>query len=130
MERIFHHYTEWEDYKARMYDPPMLAMIETGESKEERLQKAIEILGTPELCEKYMRQVIDEWKLACEQSLTHKNLNRKAWLGWCACCIGAGIKESETKQAWHYLTEEQRVEANEIADRIIKEWEKRYEEVS
>lgn len=50
-------------------------------------------------------------------------MNRIAWLGQCACCLYGGIKQDETKKAWHLLSEEQQQKANEIARKLIEEWE-------
>ena len=42
MERIFHHYSKWEDFHAGMYD-------ESKDGRKERVQKATFILGTPNI---------------------------------------------------------------------------------
>lgn len=80
MKRIYHNYEMWEDYQAGMYNPPVFESIESGITSEERIEKARECLSNYELCNKYMKKVIDTWKYACEQTLTDKSLNRKAWL--------------------------------------------------
>lgn len=115
MERIFHHYNLWEDYHAGMYD-------ECKEGRNERVSKAVEILGTPEICLDAMEKVIAEWKRATEYNLSNAEINRKAWLGQAACCCYAGIHEDETREAWGIMTEAQRVEANNIAAGLIKKW--------
>ena len=115
MERIFHHYNMWEDYHAGMYD-------ESKDGREERVCKAVEILGNPETCREAMKMVIAEWELATEYNLSNAEINRKAWLGQAACCCYAGIHEDETREAWGRMTEAQRVKANAIASEIIKRW--------
>lgn len=115
MERIFHHYTLWEDYHAGMYD-------ESKEGREERVKNAAYILGTPDICEKAMNMVVATWKISTEYNLSNSEINRKAWLGQAACSCFAGIHEDETREAWGIMTEQQRVKANEIASNIIKKW--------
>lgn len=115
MERIFHHYELWEDYHAGMYD-------ECKDGREERVCRAAEILGTPEICREAMEMVIAEWELATEYNLSNAEINRKAWLGQAACCCYAGIHEDETREAWGRMTEAQRVEANRIAGMLIRRW--------
>lgn len=124
MERIFHHYTKWEDYHAGMY-------AESREGRKERVKQAAHILGTPSLCKKAMEKVISEWQIATEYNLSNAEINRKAWLGQAACSCYAGIHEDETREAWGIMTEPQRIEANRIAASIIRKWlrDKEREEV-
>lgn len=115
MERIFHHYSLWEDFHAGMYD-------ESKEGRAERVKRASEILGTPKICRIAMGKVIEEWPIATEYNLSNAGINRKAWLGQAACSCYAGIHEDETREAWGIMTQSQRVEANRIAAEIIKQW--------
>lgn len=115
MQRIFHHYSLWEDYHAGMYD-------ESKDGRAERVQKAAEILGTPDICRKAMEKVVAEWSYATEYNFSNAEINRKAWLGQAACSCYAGIHEDETREAWGIMTEAQRIEANRIAAEIIKRW--------
>lgn len=119
MKRVYHHYTLWEDFQAGMYD-------EVKEGREERIQKAIELLTNEELCYHFMKRVTTEWKYACEQVFTNR-FNHRAFLGQCACNLYAGVKEDETRKAWWFLTEQQRYKANEIANRVYEEWRLDYE---
>lgn len=116
MEQKFHHYEEWEDYKCGMYD-------ELKEGRDYRVNLAVNLLSNPDLCLKFMRLVVKRWKIACEQVLTNQAINRKSWLGQAACCLYAGIKEDETRTAWWKLTSDQQTTANEIAQKVILEYE-------
>ena len=115
MERIFHHFSKWEDYHAEMYS-------ESKDGRKERVKKAASILGDPDVCRKAMEKVVSEWCIATEYNLSNAEINRKAWLGQAACCCYAGIHEDETREAWGLMTEAQRLEANRIAASIIKKW--------
>lgn len=115
MQRIFHHYSLWEDYHAGMYD-------EIKDGRTERVKRAAEILGTPDICRKAMEKVVHEWSYATEYNFSNAEINRKAWLGQAACSCYAGIHEDETREAWGIMTETQRIEANRIAAKIIKKW--------
>lgn len=115
MQRIFHHYSLWEDFHAGMYD-------ESKDGRAERVKEAARILGTPDICRLAMEKVINEWEKATEFNLSNAEINRKAWLGQAACSCYAGIHEDETREAWGIMTEEQRIEANRIAATIIKKW--------
>ena len=120
MQRVFHHYSLWEDYHAGMYD-------ESKDGRAERVKQAAKILGTPDICRKAMEKVVSEWKIATEYNLSNLEINRKAWLGQAACCCYAGIHEDETREAWGIMTEEQRIEANRIAAIIIRKWQSKRE---
>lgn len=115
MERIFHHFTKWEDFHAGMY-------AENKDGRKQRVARAAEILGTPHVCREAMEKVISEWKIATEYNLSNAEINRKAWLGQAACSCYAGIHEDETREAWGLMTDQQRIEANRIAASIIREW--------
>ena len=116
IEQKFYHYEKWEDYQSGMYD-------ELKEGRTSRIELAQLLLKNEKLCEKWMREVTKRWKVACEQNFTNPQINRKAWLGQAACCLYAGVKENETREAWWLLTEEQRNIANNIAEIVIKDWE-------
>ena len=120
MERIYHHYELWEDYKNGMYN-------ECKQGRAERVIEAARILGTPEICMEAMKKVVSEWKISTEYNLSNVGVNRKAWLGQAACSCYANIHEDETREAWGIMTEEQRVMANKIAQTIISQWQREHE---
>ena len=120
MDRIFHHYDTWEDYHAGMYD-------ESKEGRNERVMFAVYILGNEQICREAMEKVIDEWKTATEYNLSNAEINRKAWLGQAACSCYGNVHEDETREAWGYLTDDQRIKANAIAAEIIKKWLSKYD---
>lgn len=119
MKRVYHHYTKWEDFQSGMYN-------EIKEGREERIEKAIELLTNLELCYKFMKRVSQEWKYACEHTFTNR-FNHQAFLGQCACFMYAEVRDNETRKAWWYLTEEQRHAANKVADVVYEEWKVEYE---
>ena len=116
IEQIFHRYEQWEDYQSGMYD-------ELKEGRADRVRLAQSLLSSPKICDRWMREVKKRWHIACEQVFSNLQVNRKAWLGKAACCLYAGVKEDETREAWWMLTDEQRETANMIAETIISEWE-------
>lgn len=119
MKQVYYHYTEWEDFQNGMYD-------EVKEGRQERVQMAVKILSDIDLLYKCMKRVTTEWKYATEQELTNPSINHQAFLGQAACNIHAGIKEDETREAWGYLTNDQRRAANKTADKVDLEWRKEY----
>lgn len=90
------------------------------------LKRAIEFTGDHEKYGEYMRRVVREWTVSCENALTNSTLNKKAWIGHAACALALGCPEDITRLAWGYLSDEQRLLANEEAARAIRSWEKSY----
>ena len=117
IERVFHPYQNWEDYQSGMYD-------ELKEGREMRVILAIRLLASPPLCEHFMREIVKRWKVSTEQVLTNASCNRRAWLGQAACCLYAGVREDETREAWGLLKDEERNKANEIAEKVIADYER------
>lgn len=120
MIQKYYHYTKWEDFQSGMYE-------EVKEGRTERVKQAACLLSNPAELHKYMSDVVNKWKYATEQNLTNPNINYQAFLGQSACCLYAGIKEDETREAWGTLTELQRYKANAAADSVYKEWRHNYE---
>jgi hypothetical protein len=100
---------------------------ENRDGRAERVRKAADILGTPEICRRAMEKVIAEWEISTEYNLSNLEINRKAWLGQAACSCYAGIHEDETREAWGIMTDVQRIEANRIAADIIRKWQRKRE---
>jgi len=115
MEQVYYPYWEWEDYQNGMYDMP-------NKEKEVGMQeKAMEVLRDPYDA---MLSVINEWTISTYQNLSKQGTNKKSWLGQAACCYKYGIPEHVTRSVWNKLTEEERENANNIAEQIIELWEK------
>lgn len=121
MKQIYHHYTLWEDFKNGMYN-------EDKKGRKERVKQAVILLSSPDICYQQMKRVINEWRFACEQVLSDKSINHQAFLGQAACSIWRNIHEDETREAWGLLTNEQRIKANGIADKVDSEWQQAHEE--
>lgn len=117
MKRIYHHYEKWEDFKCGFYNNI------TGENKEKLILKVIELFSNPALTETYMRKVINEWNYSCEHNLSNISLNRIAYIGQAACCLYASVPCTITMNAWNKIDIVYRDIADNIANKIIKEWE-------
>lgn len=116
IERIYHSWEKWEDYKAGFYDNL------SGKEKQSMIDKAVEMFSSPELTEKYMNEVITKWYYSCEQNLTNNGMNKIAYIGQAACCLFFGIPATITMEAWSSVPEEHQVVANRIAEEKLNEW--------
>jgi len=122
MRRVYHPYTEWEEFHAGMW------RTVRGDEAAELMQRAVEFTGNAELYGKWMMRVVDEWPISCEHNLTCRAMNRQAWIGHAATCLAIKCPEDITRLAWHELDDQQRDEANAKATLAIEEWERRYAE--
>ena len=101
---------------------------ECKDGRSERVLEAARILGTLPICEEAMKKVINEWPICTEYNLSNTGFNRKAWLGQAACSCYANIHEDETREAWGIMTEQQRIEANRMAQALINQWQRNHEQ--
>jgi hypothetical protein len=119
MKRVYHHYLTWEDYKNGMF--------ELSTDMEFQVNKSIELLSDNELFLNKGLEMVSKWTISAEDNLTNINCNRRAWVGQATCCYVYGSTETDTREAWLRLSEEQRISANKIADIIINQYEINYE---
>jgi len=117
MERIYHRYEYWECFKNGFFKNV------SGAEKTELAKKVIELFENPKLTEKFMQKVIDEWVYSCEHNLTNIALNRVAWLGQSACCLYAKIPYQITMENWRFVSDDKKIIACQIAEKLIKEYE-------
>lgn len=103
-------YWEWEDYINGMW------------GKDERLQEAIEFTGDYIKYGNAMKEVVEAWPRTMLNSLTNTSINKRAFLGHCAVCYKLGICESTTRAAWKELTDQQRYDADKVAQETINNW--------
>lgn len=115
LNRIYHPHWVWEDHNAGMYGNPRNVL--------EEMASARDLLADPARLEPAMQAVVDAWPRSAEHQLTNQEQNRRAWLGQAACRLAMNAAALATRAAWPQLTEQQRVDANACADRVICKWE-------
>lgn len=92
------------------------------EEELEMLTKSIEFTGDWVKYGAAMIEVVKAWPLTMLNNLTNPSMNKRAFLGHCACCYEFGCPEYITRLAWRELTDRQRFDADEIAQMVIDEW--------
>lgn len=120
VSRVYHPYSEWEEYHFGMWSAVTAAQRHT------MLPAAIAFMANTARYGAAMIRVIEEWPISCEHNLTCLGMNRQAWIGHAATALELGIPEDITRDAWHHLTDAQRTEANAAADHAIATWEVAY----
>ena len=117
MKQEFIHYLKWECYQNKMWSKV------DKETEKQMLDVAISFTGDHILYGQAMKEVSEKWKNSMINFLTNKSINRKAYLGHCAVCYKLNIPEYIVRMAWKQLTEKQRIMADYVAEKTIKEWE-------
>lgn len=117
-DRVYHHFMEWEENKHNMWG--------VVENRKLWLKKAIKFTGDHRLYGRFMMRVVHEWPISCENALTDQSLNHKAWVGHAACALALECPEDITREAWGLLTDEQRLLANNEAEKAILCWKINY----
>lgn len=116
MKQVYIPYYEWEDWKIGMWN-------KLAKDKEpEMLIKAINFTGNHIKYGEAMAKVIISWPRTMLNSLSNVSINRKAFLGHCACTYEFGCPEYITRMAWRELNNNQRYEADKVAQLNINKW--------
>jgi hypothetical protein len=121
MVRVFHPYTEWEDYQNGMYCTAKRL------NEKELIGKAVTMLTDLNLFYQTCTEIVKTWPLSAAVNLTDKGCSRKAWLGQAACNYKYHVPEYLTRVAWGRLTPIQRIQADGVAWKIIRHFELRHE---
>ena len=118
IKQVWRDVREWEEVAHNMW----------GEvsNKKAALDAAIAFTADHRLYGYYMRRVCNEWPSSCENALKDPHMNQKAWLGHAAVALAHNIPEDITREAWGYLTDEQKYLANKEAERAIATWKESY----
>lgn len=117
MKQVFSHYENWEDYKSGMFSVSDIA------DKDIKVIGAINLLSSPAEFYSVCSRLVKEWSIASGVNLTNKTQNRRAWLGAAACMFKHNTPEYLTRVAWNLLNRNVQDRANEIADKVIFEFE-------
>jgi hypothetical protein len=121
MKQHYSKYDIWEDYGNGMYDS-------VSQDEEKRLTDlAIFTLSNTDEFSKACKLVSVEWPESYLVNMTNRSCNRRAWLGQASCSIIHGCNDISVRKAWAMISDQQRIEANQIADKIISSYEYNYE---
>lgn len=112
-------YWVWEDFKNGMYNTTL--DLDTNET----IDNCINLLKDAKVFYDCGIELLNKWPISVNQNLSNKSINRRSWLGAACCCYLYDAPEYVTRLAWKQLTELQQSQANEIANKIINEYERK-----
>lgn len=121
LHREYKPYWEWEDWLNGMW-----RRLDKSEEKA-MLELAINFTGDHMRYGAAMQEVIFEWPNTMLHNLTNVSINRKAFVGHCACQYKMNLPEYIVRMAWKELSDKQRYLANCQAELAINKWESYYE---
>lgn len=110
MIRVFIDYRNWECFNNGMY---------RTETNKIYYKKAIKFMSDTDKFKKAMEYVILNWKNTMIHHLTNSSINKRAFLGQCACSYAIDCPEQIVIIAWKELTDEQRINADLEAQKLI-----------
>ena len=87
MNRIYHHWEEWECYRAGFYATAPPVGMDTDQAR----SAYATFLRDSARFAAALARVLAEWPNSCEQFLSNENINRIAWLGQASMCIATGV---------------------------------------
>lgn len=118
LPQVWHPVELWEEIEHNMWG--------TVDNRNAWVQRAIQFTGNHEQYGHYMRRVCQEWPISTENAFTDPYLNHRAWLGHAACALAFNCPEDVVREAWKYLSDEQKLLANQEASRAIADWRRTY----
>lgn len=118
--RIYKTYDKWEDWINGMW------RTVSKEEYSSYLKLAVEFTSDHVKYGEAMGLVIKKWENTMLHNLTNTSMNKRAFLGHCACCFSFNCPEYIVRDAWRLLTEKQRVDADAIAQKHIDNWINEY----
>lgn len=118
LPQVWHPVDQWEEIAHNMWG--------RVDNRNSWIQRAIQFTGNHKQYGHYMRRVCNEWPISTENAFTDPYLNHRAWLGHAACALAFNCPEDIVRQAWRYLTDEQKLLANKEANRAIAGWRRTY----
>ena len=115
MNQVWHPWTDWECYRAGMFDGEV--SVDPGTA---RAMYANFLRDIPRF-EAAMQRVLLEWPISCEHFLTNVSMNRIAWLGQAAMCMETGIPRT-FRGGFNEMNLPDRRAANAAAQRTLDQY--------
>jgi len=117
MKRIWKNYNLWEDYKSGMY---------STEKQDELIPVIVDFFSDKKLFLETCFYILENWSNCIDHNLSYASSNRQSYLGQAACAFKFKANIKTTTKAWLLLPKEKQDYANQLADEIIRIYEKYY----
>jgi len=121
MNRVFHPYDKWEDYRHNFYGGVQ------EYDKDNTLERYASLLKDSDKFEAALQVIIRDWPYACEHNLTNENMNRIAYLGQAACALIYNVPHNVSMGGYNLLTLSEQKTADAMAKKYLDLWTEKYE---
>lgn len=116
MERIYHPWDMWEDFRHNFYGGMPDIQKDVGP------EEYANFLRDLPRFESALQHIITNWKYACEHNLTNENMNRIAYLGQASFALVFGVPGKESCSSFNLLSPEEQEAANAMAQKYLDIW--------
>lgn len=115
MNRIYHPWDKWEDYRHGFYGGMNYPADKT-------LELYASLLKDLPKFETALQVIINQWKYSCEHNLSNEGMNRVAYLGQAACALLYNVPNAVSMGGYNLLTSEEQRLADELAQKYLNKW--------
>lgn len=115
--QAFSHYRNWECYAAGFWESCNSAVHNAGSVSRSAL-----LLASPAKFALACERITDEWPVTSGVHFSNQANNAKSFLGQAACFLNHNAMRCCTASAWWTLSDQERSEANSIAQEVIDKW--------
>lgn len=117
MNRIYHPWNVWEDYKFNFYGG-----MPDGYTKAKTTELYASLLRDTARFEEALKVIISTWKYSCEQNLSNESMNRVAYLGQAACALVYKVPSNLSSSGYNLLSDEEKASADAMAQKYLDLW--------
>ena len=122
MNRIYHPWNKWEDYKHGFYGG-------LEYPKDNTLELYASLLRDLTKFENALKIIVNEWRYSCEHNLSNEGMNRIAYLGQAACALIYNVPNSISMGGYNLLTTEEQQAADAMAQKYLNLWLEKHESI-
>lgn len=123
MRQIYIPYWDWECYQNGMWS-------KENSNNLELLEVAIKFTSDHIEYGKAMKEVVLKWDNTMMNHLSNPSINKKAFIGHCACSYKLKLPEVVVRKAWKHLSPIQQDLANKEAGKAYLIWKREQEKKS
>lgn len=121
MNRIFHPWDKWEDYRHNFYGGVH------DYDKDDTLNLYAGLLRDTKKFEAALQVIIRDWPYSCEHNLTNESMNRIAYLGQASCALIYNVPHNISMGGYNLLTPDEQKSADAMAKKYLDLWIERHE---
>lgn len=116
MERIYHPWDKWEDYRNNFHGGV------SDYPKDNTLQLYASLLKDTSKFEAALKVILADWKYSCEHNLSNEAMNRVAYLGQASCALVYKVPHNVSMGGYNLLTDQEKVAADAMAQKYLDIW--------